>query len=42
MITDELRSLYIPFLDRNIFRQVTISCTSDIVIKILNFLYGME
>ena len=42
MIAAGPRSLDIPFLDGNMFRQVTISWTSDIVINFVNFLYGME
>ena len=42
MISAGLRSLDIPFLDGIMFRQVTISWTSDIVINILNYFYGME
>ena len=42
MIAAELRSFDIPFLNGNMFRQVTISCTSDIDINYVNILYGMK
>ena len=42
MISDVLRSLNIPFLDGNTFRQVTTSRTTDIIIKLVVFLYGVE
>ena len=42
MIAAELRSLDIPLLDGNMFRQVNMYWTSDSVIKFVNFLYGTE
>ena len=42
MIYDGLRSLDIPFLDGNMFRQVIMSWTRDIVNDFMNFLYGMD
>ena len=42
MIYAGLSSLNILFLDGNMFRQVTISCTIDLVINFMNVFYGME
>ena len=42
MISDEMRSLGIPFLDGNMSRKVTMSCTSDLVINFVRFLYVMD
>ena len=42
MFSDGLRSLDRPFLDGNMFRKVTMSFTSDIVINFVEFLYGTE
>ena len=33
MMSDGLRSLDIPFLDGNMFKQVIISCTRDLVVN---------
>ena len=38
MMAAGLRSLYIPFLDRNMFKQVIMFFTRDIVINYVNFL----
>ena len=42
MIDDGMRSFDIPFLDGNIFRQVTMSCTNYFVMSFVNFSCGME
>ena len=42
MIVARMRLFDIPFLDGNMFRQVTISCAHYFVISFLNVLYGME
>ena len=42
MISTGMRSLENPSLDGNMFRQVTMYCTSDIIINFVKFLYGME
>ena len=43
MIDARMGSLDITFvLDGNMFRQVTMSWTSDLVINFVNFLFGME
>ena len=42
MIYDGLRSLDIPFLNVDMFMQVTISWTSDLVINFLRFFMEME
>ena len=42
IIATGLRSLNIPFLVGKIFRQVTMSWTSDLVINFITFLYVME
>ena len=41
IIAAVLRSLDIPFLDENMLRQVTMSCTSDSLINFVNYLYGI-
>ena len=42
MVSAGLRSLDISFFDGNMFRQVTMSCNSDIVINSMKLLYDME
>ena len=42
MIDAGLRLMYITFLDGNMFRQVTMSWTSNIFINLVNILYCME
>ena len=42
MISDEMRSLGIPFLDGNMSMKITMSCTSDLVINFVRFLYVMD
>ena len=42
MIDAGLRSLDIPLLYLDMFRQVTMSWTGDLVINFVNFLYDME
>ena len=41
MIDDRLRSPDIPFVYGNMFRKVTMSWNSNIVVNFVNFLYGM-
>ena len=41
IIADGMGSLDISFFDCNIFRKVTIACTSDLVVNFVNFFYGM-
>ena len=42
MIAASQRSFDLQFLDRNMFIQVTISRTNDVVISFVNLLYCME
>ena len=42
VIASGMRSLDIPFLDGNFFKQVTMFCTSYILINFVKFLYGKE
>ena len=42
MVAAGLGLLDILFLDENMFQQVIMSCTKDIVTKFVDFLYGME
>ena len=42
MMASGLRLLDIPFLDANMFKQVIMSCTKDLIVNFVNLLLGME